>query len=83
MPKLYEHLHIDITPAALEFIAKTLERFAGPSPDERTAIEVQNFINECRARVQHAAAGILDLTPPDPLVTGAVPGHSSQDDWLG
>lgn len=58
----YEHLHVDISPEALEWIIKTLQLTADHATLSRSAyIEVQNFINECEARVQHAAARLLDM----------------------
>ncbi len=74
---LYEHLHIDISPAALELIADMLEAH-NPFPNRnagQVGIEVQNFINECRARLQHVVARIPDLDD-------AVPGRSNTEDWL-
>lgn len=83
MGKLYEHLHVDISPHALEYIANALDdgphsqRYALP-PEQQA--EVQNFISECRARVQHANAGIED--PPENCTCPTVPGRSDNEDWL-
>lgn len=62
--RLYARLALDITPAALAAIAATLKEyplrnFAGLKPEvqKRVRMEVDNFINECHARVDRMARG--------------------------
>lgn len=78
--KQYEHLHVDLSPAALELIHDMLEAH-NPFPNRNSGsvgIEVRNFINECRARLQHIEAGM-----PDPGWPGdTVPSRSDDADWL-
>lgn len=73
--KAYEHLMWDVSPAALEWIgAAVAVRFgvgdAVSNPEIRA--EIQNFINECRGRLQHVTAGEPDISQ------GAAP----TDGWL-
>lgn len=84
----HEHLRVDISPAALEAIAALIE--TGGSEDghywdripREVQVEIENFINECRARVQHAAAGEPD-TSEDPLPirrgSARIPNHDIDD----
>lgn len=69
---MYEHLHVDITPASLAKIHDALER-VGFAESE---IEIHNFISECRARVQHAKLGM-----PDTVVEVARQAEIA-DDWM-
>jgi len=72
-----EHLHVDISPWALQVIADVLEH-AVPLLNGQPAdiqYEVQNFMNECRARVQHAAIGM-----PDTALE--LHGETGEEDWL-
>lgn len=79
MPKLYEHLHLDITPRALDYIRDAVETTSRVKEcaifsclPESVRTEVQNFISECRARLQHVAIGEGDN----------IPGRSNTGDWL-
>lgn len=76
--KQYEHLELDISPRALEVIEHHLIARAAlwQKEDAHTRAEVQNLINECRARLQRVVRG-----EPDPKA-GTVPGRADDADWL-
>ena len=71
----YEHLHVDISPAALELVEAALITWLtsiyDPASDRVPALsqELWNLVNECRARLQHVAAGEPDIS-------------EAQADWL-
>lgn len=73
--KAYEHLHVDISPYALTLLYEAVTEYLGRggfAPEEAPLQrELLNFANECRARVQHAAAAIPDISEP-----------ATEEDWL-
>lgn len=89
----HEHLHVDISPAALNWISHMLDGASAHLPFNSMRIEVENFVSECRARVQHAAAGEPDISELQPMTAtrarqqteeyfAALPGRSADEDWL-
>jgi hypothetical protein len=76
MKKDHEHLRVDISPAALDHVRAAVEQYlVGAEFPVGIGTEIQNFANECRARLQHAAAG-------EPDISETVPGRSTDEDWL-
>jgi len=53
--KLYEHLELELTYAAIERLEAALTMYPCDMP-ESVAVELRNVANECRARLQHALA---------------------------
>lgn len=72
----YEHFRMDLTPRVLALIADCVEPHVATC-DPAVQVELHNFLNECRARVQHVAAGLPDLSEPE-----SVPGCSTEEGWL-
>lgn len=83
MPKLYEHLAVDITPGALEWIGTVVQTTYDLEAEKSEELrpeqwaEVLNFANECRARLQHVMAGSPDISQG-----ATVPSRSDEEGWL-
>ena len=63
----FEHLHVDLSPAAIAEVEQAIQRQLDDD-SERSAsvvIELQNLANECRARLQHVLAGEPDISEPE------------------
>jgi hypothetical protein len=61
----YEHLVVDITPAALHYVSVAVKQYRGQFVNIKSEVlvELENFTNEIDARLQRQARGDRQSTP--------------------
>jgi hypothetical protein len=68
----YEHFVCDVTPAALHFIELAVDSYVKQFSNikSETLVELENFRNDIRGRLQRAAVGDHSPAPPKPILNG-------------